>query len=125
MTERDPSVFIPTRWHTVGSAPAENRFTVSRTGGKGVQCCGFRDRTGNSDSIGLVLWGGGGIAVQRPGRAEATLPEARRDDTLPSPQRLDLASLGLIPTLCLGCWKTPKGISLNFCLPLGLVLARE
>jgi hypothetical protein len=28
--------------------------------------------------IGLVLWGGGGIAVQRRGRAEATLPEARR-----------------------------------------------
>ena len=32
--------------------------------------------------IGLVLWDGGGIAVQRRGRAEATLPEARRDNTL-------------------------------------------
>jgi len=32
--------------------------------------------------IGLVLWGGGGIVVQRRGRAEATLPEARRDNTL-------------------------------------------
>src|ERR1700732_4408183 len=32
--------------------------------------------------IGLVLWGGGGIAVQRRGRAEATLPEARRDNKL-------------------------------------------
>jgi hypothetical protein len=48
--------------------------------------------------IGLVLWSGGGVAVQRRGRAEAALPEARRDNTLSSPARLDLASPGVIPT---------------------------
>jgi hypothetical protein len=62
----------------------------------------FEIKKESSIQIGLVLWSGGGVAVQRRGRAEATLPETRRDNTLFFPARLDLASPGLIPASAAG-----------------------
>jgi hypothetical protein len=46
--------------------------------------------------IGLVLWSGRGVAVQHRGRAEARLPEPRRDTTLICLAQLGLASPDLI-----------------------------
>jgi hypothetical protein len=65
--------------------------------------------------IGLVLWGGGGIAVQR--RAGRKLHCQKRGEITrySSPARLDLASPGLIPASASVARKTPKEIGLNFC----------
>src|ERR1700676_4587204 len=84
---------------TVGRRFIGNRFTVSRTGGTGVQCFGFRDRTGNSDANRPGSMGRRWNCRSAPGAGRKLHCQKRGEITrYSSPARLDLASPGLIPT---------------------------